>query len=71
ALIQSGDDPAPDPANIQTYTDFHYFINDNNNAAWKNFNIVDMIEGGTMSLIFHIQGWPTEPILSDLVLDLE
>ncbi len=71
ALIQSGDDPAPDPANIQTYTDFHYFINDNNNAAWKNFNIVDMIEGGTMSLIFHIQGWPTEPILSDLVLDFE
>lgn len=70
ALLNSGDDPAPDPATISSIGDFRQFIRSNNNATWKNFNVVDMFTGTTSQLNFHIQGWPRNAYASDLVIDI-
>ena len=71
ALINSGDDPAPNPATIHSVDDFYRFIRECNNAAWKNFDVVNMINGTTNKLVFHIQGWPGNSIYSDLLIDLK
>lgn len=70
ALINSGSDPAPDPLTISNLTDFHNFIKENNNATWKNFNVVNMFAGTMNSMTFHIQGWPQIHLQSDLRIDL-
>lgn len=71
ALLNSGSDPAPDPAAISSVEDFHQFIRSSNNATWKNFNVVDMFAGTTNQLDFHIQGWPRSAYSSDLVIDIQ
>jgi len=70
ALLNSGDDPAPDPATITNISDFYEFIRSNNNATWKNFNVVDMFANSTNSFDFHIQGWPRNAYASDLLIDI-
>ena len=69
-LVHSGSDPAPDPATITSLNAFHNFIRANNNATWKNFNVIDMFAGTTNSWEFHIQGWPGEWMKSDFKIDL-
>jgi hypothetical protein len=69
-LINSGNDPAPDKSTIVSMNDFYNFIRENNNATWKNFNVIDMFAGSTNSLDFHIQGWSGNNIYSDLKIDL-
>lgn len=70
ALLNSGDDPAPDPSTISSIDDFYNFIRFNNNATWKNFNVVDMFAGTVNQFEFHIQGWPRVAYTSDLVIDI-
>jgi hypothetical protein len=70
ALVNSGNDPAPDPATILSMNDFYNFIRENNNATWKNFDVIDMFAGSVNSLNFHIQGWSGNNIYSDLQIDL-
>ena len=43
ALIGNGSDPAPTPADFEDFDDFKEFIRVNNNATWKNFNVVDNV----------------------------
>lgn len=40
AVIGSGADPAPDPATFATFDQFREFVRANNNATWRNFNVV-------------------------------
>jgi hypothetical protein len=40
AVIGSGADPAPDPATFATFDQFRQFVRANNNATWRNFNVV-------------------------------
>jgi len=70
ALLNSGSDPAPNPATISSIGDFYDFIRASNNATWKNFNVVDMFANATNSFDFHIQGWPRTAYASDLVIDI-
>jgi len=70
ALVNSGSDPAPDLASITSLNAFHNFIRANNNATWKNFNVIDMFAGTTNSWEFHIQGWPGIWTRSDFRIDL-
>ncbi len=71
ALIQSGDDPAPNPSMIQSTSDFYHFISDNNNAAWKNFSVVDVVNGGTNQFKFYIQNMISEEKVSNLEIDAQ
>lgn len=41
-LIGTANDPAPVPASIQNWNDYILFIQNNNNAAWRNFNVVNI-----------------------------
>lgn len=69
-LVDSGDDPAPDPAMIATINDYYQFIRANNNATWKNFNVIDMFANSITNMRFHIEGWPGKKIYTDLQLDM-
>ena len=40
ALIDSPDDPAPPLANLVNFDNFRTFIRNNNNATWRNFNVI-------------------------------
>jgi serine protease len=42
ALIGTANDPAPGPASFQNWNDYVLFIQNNNNAAWRNFNVVNI-----------------------------
>ncbi len=70
ALIQSGDDPGPDLGSIVTVTDFYNLIRSNNNATWKNFDVVNVFKDAITNFAFHIQGWTGKRIKSDLEIDL-
>ena len=39
ALIDSPDDPAPDPAVLTDWTSFLGYVSENNNVTWRNFNV--------------------------------
>lgn len=69
-LIESGSDPAPDPATIHTVDDYYRFIRESNNATWKNFNVVDTFKNATSNMTFQIQGWPKVQLSADLMLDV-
>jgi hypothetical protein len=69
-LINSGSDPAPDPATIHTTDDYYNFIRASNNATWKNFDVVDMFANSVNSMNFVIQGWPRKRVSADLLIDL-
>jgi hypothetical protein len=70
ALVNSGDDPAPDPASIHTVDDYYRFIRESNNATWKNFNVEDMFVNSLTNMSFEIQGWPGIKLSADLMIDL-
>ncbi len=69
-LIESGDDPAPDPSTIHTVDDYYAFIRESNNATWKNFNVRDLFKNASNKMQFQIQGWPRVSIVTDLAIDL-
>lgn len=70
SLIDRADDPAPDPSNIQSWDDYYRFIRQNNNATWKNFNVVPLLPGTYTTSSFQIHGWPRIKLSSDLLIDL-
>ncbi len=69
-LINSGNDPAPDPATIHTIDDYYNFIRQSNNATWKNFDVVDIFKNSMTNMGFSIQGWPKIKLSADLMIDL-
>jgi len=69
-LINSGDDPAPDPATIHTIDDYYNFIRQSNNATWKNFDVTDIFKNSLTNMSFSIQGWPKIKLSADLMIDL-
>jgi hypothetical protein len=42
-LVDSANDPAPNPADFLNWDNFRRFIRENNNVTWRNFNVVDYI----------------------------
>ena len=62
AVIGTGDDPAPNPATFTTFDQFRQFVRANNNATWRNFNVVsnlpdpDADPEGFVSLPFLVPG---------------
>ncbi|MBC8017099.1 MAG: peptidase C13 family protein [Verrucomicrobia bacterium] len=69
-LINSGTDPAPDPATIHTIDDYYNFIRQSNNATWKNFDVTDIFKNSLTNMSFAIQGWPRIKLSADLMIDL-
>ena len=69
-LINSGNDPAPDPATIHTIDDYYNFIRQSNNATWRNFDVVDIFRNSLTNMDFAIQGWPKIKLSADLMIDL-
>jgi len=70
SLIDRVDDPAPDPSTVQNWNDYYRFIRQNNNATWKNFNVVPLLPGTYTTSTFQIHGWPRVKLSSDLLIDL-
>jgi len=70
AVLGTGTDPKPDIQGIQTIDDFYSFIRQNNNATWKNFDIITVAPGGKIKFPFWIQGWPRIAYLGDLEINL-
>lgn len=50
-------DPAPPPP-TGSWTDFENFIRNNNNATWRNFNVVDLLPNVPQPVPFRITGAP-------------
>lgn len=69
-LIDSGNDPAPDPATIHTIDDYCNFIRQSNNATWRNFDVTDLFRDSVKNMSFWIQGWPRITLSADLMIDL-
>ncbi len=69
-LLESEFDPKPDLNGINTVARYKQFINENNNAAWRNFNVINVELGGVAMMSFKIQGSATQEIATDLELDL-
>ena len=69
-LVNSGNDPAPDPATIHTLDDYYNFIRRSNNATWRNFDVVDIFKNSLTNMDFAIQGWPKVKLSADLMIDL-
>jgi hypothetical protein len=57
-------------AAIRTWMDFDNLIRSSNNVTWRNFDVVDLIQGATVTEKFDIRGWPRVALHSDLKLDL-
>lgn len=66
-LIGTALDPMPNPADFLDLDNFRAFIRNNNNAAWRNFNVVENEGGadaeppGFVQLPFLMPGAPLEP----------
>jgi hypothetical protein len=56
ALVGTANDPAPVPASFPNWNDYVLFIQNNNNVAWRNFNVVNILP--------RIQGPITLPFLA-------
>lgn len=70
-LINSGNDPAPDPkTTIHTYDEYYNFICLCNNATWKNFDVTNIFKDSITNMSFAIQGWPKTTLSADLMIDL-
>lgn len=69
-LINSGNDPAPDPATIHSIGDYYNFIRQSNNATWKNFDVTNIFKDSLTNMSFAIQGWPRVKLSADLMIDL-
>jgi hypothetical protein len=59
ALVGNRADPTPDPVNFLNMDDFSSFVRDNNNVAWRNFNVVNS-DQDVMELAFFITGPPDQ-----------
>jgi murein tripeptide amidase MpaA len=70
AVLGNVHDPKPDKNMIQNSNDFYTYIRENNNVAWKNFDVKDMFSGSVQRFAFQVQGWPRIAYLSDLEIDL-
>jgi hypothetical protein len=70
AVLGTGGDPKPDIQSIQNVSDFYNFIRQNNNATWKNFDIIEVSGGKKIKIPFWIQGWPKIPYRGDLEIKL-
>ena len=42
AMIDTPEDPGPDPAVLTDWDSFLHFVSENNNVTWRNFNIVTL-----------------------------
>jgi serine protease len=42
-LVGTVSDPAPDPSTIADWASFEGYIRENNNVAWRNFGVVDVV----------------------------
>jgi serine protease len=52
AVVNSDEDPGPDPRNIPDWDwdKYHRYIRENNNVTWKNFDIVEMKKSSTSNV---------------------
>ncbi|MHA1555808.1 MAG: hypothetical protein ACTSPM_02630 [Candidatus Heimdallarchaeota archaeon] len=69
-LVHSIIDPEPDSSHIQDTMDFHYFVRDNNNVAWKNFNVVDLLPNTLYTYTYSIRNIERRHMRVDLDFDL-
>jgi serine protease len=69
-VLGTTNDPKPDIQTIQNINDFYNFIRQNNNATWKNFDIISTFSGKKIKIPFWIQGWPKIPYQGDLEVKL-
>ena len=70
-LVGTTDEPAPSPGNLLNWNNFLNFIRFNNNAAWRNFNVVPPPPSGTqppgyIELPFLVPGAPEEGLNMEL-----
>jgi hypothetical protein len=52
-VIDAPDDPAPDHNQIDSVAEFHDFIRDSNNFAWRNCDIVDAVTDPVNPVVIH------------------
>jgi Abnormal spindle-like microcephaly-assoc'd, ASPM-SPD-2-Hydin len=69
-VIDTEGEPPVNLAAIRTWMDFDNLIRSSNNVTWRNFDVVDLIQGATVTEKFDIRGWPRVALHSDLKLDL-
>jgi hypothetical protein len=70
AVLGTPNDPKPNIANVHTLDEFYAFIRENNNVAWKNFDVEDQFAGSLMRFDFMIRCWVRTAYASDLEIDL-
>jgi murein tripeptide amidase MpaA len=70
SVFGSENDPKPDIDAVHTIDDFYRFIRENNNVAWKNFDVQDQFSGSMLRFEFLIRGWSKAAYISDLEIDL-
>jgi hypothetical protein len=70
AVLGTSGNPKPNFQGIQTINDFYTFIRQNNNATWKNFDVINVPPGGKIKFPFWIQGWPKIDYRGDLEIIL-
>lgn len=64
-LVSTPDDPAPALADLMNFDNFRSFVRNNNNATWRNFNVVNNIADAAdpaVELPFLIAGAPDRSI---------
>jgi hypothetical protein len=70
SVMGSAQDPKPSLPGTLTLSGFYDLIRLHNNVTWKNFDVYDVLQGGTQQLEFWVQGWPRRLHVGDLMLDL-
>lgn len=70
AVLGTVSDPKPNIAAVHTIDEFYAFIRENNNVAWKNFDVEDQFAGSLMRFDFMIRGWSGTAFAGDLEIDL-
>jgi Glutaminase len=70
SVMGCAQDPKPSLSNILTIANFYDLIRQKNNVTWKNFDVYDVVQGGTQELQFWVQGWPRQLYMGELHLDL-
>lgn len=56
AILDSAADPAPDLNAIHSVDDFVAMVRDQNNVAWKNIDVTDLVPGSSAWFSFYISG---------------
>lgn len=76
AVLGTIGDPKPDVSNIKTIDDYHTLVRQNNNVAWKNFEILNSAPslGNHLKIKFVfeflVQGWDEGEFVGDLEIQL-